>query len=85
MSGLGGRLRRVERAMIPPPRPHVVFLPDALASMRGETFDRWKAAVSRDVPAGSKLMLVQFRVPGQPPNTDSVVPPEKLWPGVFDA
>jgi hypothetical protein len=79
MKGLAARLRKVELIASPLTKCHVVFVPDDVAMLEGHAFEQWKAAATRAAPSAT-VVFVQFRGPGEPPCTDNMIRPERLWP-----
>jgi hypothetical protein len=80
MKGLEARLRRAELVANPQKGCHVVFVPDELAAMEGNAFERWQAAATRDAPQAATIIFVQFSGAGGPSCTNHLALPDRLWP-----
>jgi hypothetical protein len=80
MKGLATRLRRAELVANPQRGCHVVFVPDELAAMEGDVFERWQAAATRNAPPAATIVFVQFKGAGGPSCTNHLAVPELLWP-----
>jgi hypothetical protein len=80
MKGLAARLRKAELIANPLTGCHIIFVPDDVAALEGDAFERWKAAATRDTPPAATVVFVQFRAPGEPPCTNDMIRPEQLWP-----
>lgn len=67
---LGGRLARLEEAANPPGGPHVIFIPYDMVEMKGEAYERWRAAAVSEAPPAARIIFVRWRMPGEAAGAD---------------